>query len=95
MVMIYDLNFVVQLAIDHHPYNKLSSPHGLAIDDVGNILICDPQMNTLRIFNSVGNLLYAMGGTGLATFYRPEAVIVLRGGFCCILDQTGTRLRIF
>jgi len=94
---VYVLNndLTTLMVLDQKPYNPQATPIGIALDNIGNMLLCDKKTNVLRIFNPNGVLIHNIFGTGNKSIEDPEQVLILRNGYCCVMDMGGKRIRIF
>jgi len=43
---------------------EFESPHGMAVDSVGNVYVTDFDLHTVQVFDSDGDLVRAWGGPG-------------------------------
>jgi hypothetical protein len=77
------------------PDKRLVRPQGLAVDGSGNILICDSRSHGIRIVHPSGSLSETVDSTGPDRFELPVDLTVCRGGYVCVVDMGGQRLRIF
>lgn len=76
---------------------NLVRPKGVAVDGEGNIYVVESYHDHLLVFNSSGELLLALGGTGgeIGQFYLPAGVWVDRGNRVFVADMFNARAVVF
>ena len=70
---------------------ELSSPHGIAIDESGNIYLCDPITNCIRKINTAG-IITTIAGNGIPGYTGdngPATAAKLDWPFGVAVDATG------
>lgn len=82
----------------------IKSPHGVAVDGMGNLYIAEYGSNRIRKVNTSG-LISTIAGTGIGNFsgdgglaiaaeiYQPSSVVVGPGGDLFISDEANNRIR--
>ena len=75
----------------------VSNHSGLAMDGDGNIYVTDPQLNQLRVFSHIGELLYNFGesGTGPGQFNGVSGIWVDSGHCLYVVDSKNKRVQLF
>jgi DNA-binding beta-propeller fold protein YncE len=71
----------------------LRRPSGIAVDDVGNIIVCDSKNNSVKMFLPNGQLIGRLDRIGTSRMDLPLDVTLMKTGFLAILDFNG-RVRI-
>jgi|GEM_PF-1987177 len=83
---------------------RLSGPTGVAMDDAGNLYICDQGNNRIRKVDAVTKVMSVVAGTGAtgsadgaaasATFYYPTSVTVNKtGSIVYVADGNNNKVR--
>jgi len=98
VLYVTDFNVNVVLQIDIHcfvgfvpltPPGILYRPSGIAVDDAGNILVCDTRHNSLRIFSPDGRLRSQVDSIGPSPLSLPFDVTLMKAGALALLDNNG------
>jgi len=72
----------------------LHRPSGIAVDDVGQLLVCDSRNNCIRVFSPDGSLRYSFNNVGPLQLDQPLDIAIMKAGYAAILDLNG-RVSIF
>ena len=72
-------------------------PHGLAIDDGGNVYVSEYGNSRIQVFDSQGRFLHEWGieGTGEGEFRSPQGLAVDSDGNVYVSDQGNHRIMVF
>jgi len=97
-----DFNLHVVFQVDVHfqrffplvTAGVLFRPSGLAVDDAGNLLVCDTRHNAIKIFRPDGQLLHQLDSIGSSRLNQPTDIALLKTGFLALLDLNG-RVTVF
>lgn len=73
---------------------------GLAIDKIGNLLVCDSYADRIQVFRPVGTTFeydskFGKEGGNLGSFRQPTTVTVLRNGQFVVCEFYNSRVQIF
>jgi len=76
---------------------QLYSPHGIAIDPKGNIIVCDNLNHRIQIFDSNGKFLSKFGSKGdkNGQFNFPCGIVINSKGNIIVSDIDNNRIQIF
>jgi sugar lactone lactonase YvrE len=104
-VLVYDADSLKLLrkigTTGHH--HELTSPgdfarpSGLAVDQEGNLYVCDTLNNRIEIFDADGKFISTFGknGDGPGYFSRPKGVAIDRDGHIWVADGMQDRVQVF
>jgi sugar lactone lactonase YvrE len=75
----------------------LAKPTGLAVDEDGNLYVCDTLNNRIEIFDAEGIFIRAYGKNGDAppNFARPKGVAIDSDGHIWVADGVQDRVQVF
>jgi len=78
-------------------YFGVSSPYGIAVDSIGNIIVCDNGHYQVRIFNSDRQNISTFGssGSGDGQFSNPRGVTTNSKREIIVCDYSNHRIQIF
>ena len=70
---------------------------GVAIDDMGNIIVADTQNNRVQVFDAEGKFLRKFGsrGSGFGQFDQPWGVAIDKQGHIVVSDMKNCRIQIW
>ena len=74
-----------------------AKPSGVAIDQEGNLYVCDTMNNRIEIFDADGNFVSTFGkaGDGPGYFARPKGVAIDSDGHIWVADGMQDRVQVF
>jgi len=74
-----------------------SKPTGLAVDQDGNLYVCDTMNNRIEIFDADGKFIstYGKNGDGAGYFSRPKGVAIDSDGHIWVADGMQDRVQVF
>lgn len=74
-----------------------SKPTGLAIDEDGNLYVCDTMNDRIEIFDADGKFIstYGKNGDGPGYFSRPKGVAIDSDGHIWVADGMQDRVQVF
>lgn len=72
-------------------------PTGLAVDDEGNLYVCDTLNNRIEVFDADGTFIRAFGkhGDGPGYFARPKGITIDSDGHIWVADGMQDRVQVF
>jgi sugar lactone lactonase YvrE len=75
----------------------LAKPSGLAVDQEGNLYVCDTLNNRIEVFDADGKFIRAFGkaGDGPGYFARPKGVAIDGDGHIWVADGMQDRVQVF
>jgi sugar lactone lactonase YvrE len=104
-VLVYDADSLKLLrkigTTGHHheltTTGDFSKPTGLAVDEDGNLYVCDTLNNRIEIFDADGTFIQSYGKNGDAppNFARPKGITIDRDGHIWIADGVQDRVQVF
>jgi sugar lactone lactonase YvrE len=104
-VLVYDADSLKLLrkigtAGHHHELTSpgdFARPSGLAVDQEGNLYVCDTLNNRIEIFDADGKFISTFGknGDGPGYFSRPKGVAIDRDGHIWVADGMQDRVQVF
>ena len=74
-----------------------AKPAGVALDQEGNLYVCDTMNNRIEIFDADGNFVSTFGkaGDGPGYFARPKGVAIDSDGHIWVADGMQDRVQVF
>lgn len=74
-----------------------AKPTGLAVDEDGNLYVCDTLNNRVEVFDADGTFIRAFGksGDGPGYFSRPKGIAVDSDGHVWVADGMQDRVQVF
>jgi DNA-binding beta-propeller fold protein YncE len=74
-----------------------AKPTGLAVDEDGNLYVCDTLNNRIEVFDADGTFIRAFGkaGDGPGYFARPKGIAVDSDGHIWVADGMQDRVQVF
>ena len=72
-------------------------PFGVAVNELGEIVVTDLMNNSVQIFSSDGTYLRSLGrcGNQEGKFYKPTGIVYLNNGNIVVADSLNGRLQVF
>jgi sugar lactone lactonase YvrE len=72
-------------------------PSGLAVDDDGNLYVCDTLNDRIEVFDADGTFIRAFGkaGDGPGYFARPKGIAIDTDGHIWVADGMQDRVQVF
>lgn len=76
---------------------NFAKPTGLAVDEDGNLYVCDTLNNRIEIFDADGTFIreYGKNGDGPGYFARPKGVAIDSDGHIWVADGVQDRVQVF
>lgn len=67
---------------------EFNFPQGLAVDDMGHLLVCDSENHRVQVFDLPGKFITKFGrrGTEIGNFETPTSAAVLTDGRVVVSD---------
>ncbi|HVO61803.1 MAG TPA: 6-bladed beta-propeller, partial [Terriglobales bacterium] len=74
-----------------------AKPTGLAVDEDGNLYVCDTLNNRIEVFDADGTFIRAFGkhGDGPGYFARPKGIAIDSDGHIWVADGMQDRVQVF
>jgi len=104
-VLVYDadsLKLLRKIGTSGHNHEltttgDFSKPTGLAVDEDGNLYVCDTLNNRIEIFDADGSFIQSYGKNGDAppNFARPKGITIDSDGHIWIADGVQDRVQVF
>ncbi|CAG7838060.1 unnamed protein product [Allacma fusca] len=92
----FNLHSLFKLPLDLSSCKKiltsdhLRRPQGIAVNDAGNILLCDSKNNSIKVISESGKILQEFYQLGkVAPMEVPLDIEVMAGGYIALLDLNG------
>lgn len=90
-------NFLYEFGTHGTGNGELNHPTGLAVDKMGNLLICSLHNHRVQVFTLDGKFVAKFGeyGQELGQMFSPTSVSVLKSGRFVVCEFENNRLQIF
>ena len=83
---------VLQIKLEHR--DKPFIPYGIFVDSSGNKYIANPDLNTVLVIDTDGNVIDRIGGFG-SLLKRPVDIVLDADGNLYVLDMIGPKVHVF